>query len=513
MKKEDGNPTKELYRQLRALTCEQLWDEEVARFNRATPRERMENVAVVRAVGVVFSEAGTESQKETARTWLRGLLNDPCEKIRRYAIGAFPKIGAGVDEEVELLTLLKTADEDRERKFLSHALEKIGGVRTLEAIENSGLGLQTRQKVKASVARVESPSGIRMDGVFPNFDGLKIHLRGRAGLEGIVGDEVKESAAFRKTFRVEQVGHGLVAMTPVAPFTLGDVYRLRCFGTVGFVLGKANNSNEREMVESLASHITSPLSRQLLKTFTDGSIRYRLNFVGKGHQRGAVRLIANRAFALCPEILNDARIAPWTISIYPAEQGGSVELSPKLVPDPRRYFRLQDIPAASHPPLAACMARLAGMMADEIVWDPFCGSGLELVERALLGGVRSIYGTDLSAEAIAIAGRNFAAAQLGPVESEFTCCDFRDFARNVGSRSVSLVITNPPLGKRVPIPDLRGLMEDLFSVAAVVLKPGGRLVFANPFRMESPERSLKLQYRQKVDFGGFNCWLEKYLKT
>ena len=141
---------------------------------------------------------------------------------------------------------------------------------------------------------------------------------------------------------------GLVAITPLAPFTLADIYALRCFGTVGFVLGHATGGSES--IESWASLITSPLSRNIFKTFTKGSIRYRLNFVGKGHQRSAVRLVANQAYAACPEILNDARSAPWTIDIHPAKEGGSLELSPRLTPDPRLYFRVQDVPAASHPP-------------------------------------------------------------------------------------------------------------------------------------------------------------------
>ena len=69
------------------------------------------------------------------------------------------------------------------------------------------------------------------------------------------------------------------------------------------------------------------------------------------------------------------------------------------------------------------------------------------------------------------------------------------------------------MGKRVPIADLRQLIDDLFRVADIVLKPGGRLLFANPFRMESPAPSLKLEYRQVVDFSGFDCRLERYRKA
>jgi tRNA G10 N-methylase Trm11 len=68
------------------------------------------------------------------------------------------------------------------------------------------------------------------------------------------------------------------------------------------------------------------------------------------------------------------------------------------------------------------------------------------------------------------------------------------------------------MGRRIRVPSLRGLLGDLFGVAAKVLKPGGRLVFANPLRIEPPDPSLQLKYRKVIDLGGFNCRLEMYLK-
>jgi len=514
MKSGERNPDKELYRQLRTLSCEQLWEDEVPRFDRASPGERRERVALVRAVGVVFSESGTAAQKNEVRPWLRRLLQDPCEKIRRYAMAAMPKIGAGHGEEAELLSLLRTTTAEREKKFLGQTLEKIGGSATLEEMAAAGLHLQTEQKVRASVARSQSPSVVRMDRTLADFPGLTIHLRGRAGLEQIVREEVEDTTRGPQKFRVVEVRSGLVVIVPVAPFSLADICALRCFASVGFVLGNVRAADAKESTEALASVITSPLSRRLLETFTDGSLRYRLDFVALGHQRGAVRLVVNRAYAMCPAILNDARSAPWTIEVHPAEHRDSVELTPKLVPDPRLHFRRADVPAASHPPLAACMARLAGRRENEIVWDPFCGSGLELIERALLGGVRAVHGTDRSAEACAIARGNFAAAKVTGVRAEFTCCDFRDFATVAGlvPGSATLVISNPPMGRRVPIANLRRLIDDLFAAAATVLQPGGRLVFANPLPIENPHRLLKLQSRQVVDLSGFDCRLEKYVK-
>lgn len=507
-----GNASKELYKQLRALPWPRLWAEEVPRFDRATTRERFERVSVVRAVGVVFFESGQAEQRDEVKQWLRRLLHDPEEKIRRYAMAALTKVGVGASEEAELLALRRTTTSAREQKFLGQTLDLVGAGATLDALEGSGaVSPQTLQRVKANVARGQSPSSIRMDRALPEFAGLRIHLRGRRGLERIVRDEVDESGKFR----VVGVKPGLVAVTSLAPITLADIFALRCFGTVGFVLGLVKSANDTELIEALAAAISSPSAQRLLETLTEGAIRYRLEFIAKGHPRTAVRRIADRVFALCPRILNDPRQAPWAVDIHSTAHGESVELRPRFTPDPRQVQRLDDVPAASHPPLAACLARIAGRMKDESVWDPFCGSGLELIERARRGGVRRVFGTDHSAAAIDIARGNFAAAQLDPVETHFTCCDFRDFAavEGLSPQSVTLIITNPPLGRRVRIPNLRGLFEDLFAVAVEVLQPDGRIVFTNPIRMESPQPSLQLQSRQVVDLGGFDCRLEVYRKT
>ena len=507
------NPAKDLYKELRKNSCEELWAE-VGRFNEGDQNERADRVALLRAVGVVFSESGSVEEKAQARAWLLGLLNDPVEKIRRYAMAALPKLSSGPNEEAALVALLRTSELEREKSFLGKALNKIGGEAALEAL-GGNLLQQNEQKIRANIARAKSPSVIQLDPALADFAGLRIHLRGRKGLEKLVAEEVEESISRTGKFKILKVSSGLVALEPLKAFSLSDIYSLRCFGTLGMVLGVVDGVNQEELIETIAAVIASKVSLGILETFTQGSLRYRLELMGKGIAKGAVRAIADRAYALCPTILNDAQSAPWAMEVRPVGTGFAIELRPRLTPDPRLAYRKMDIPAASHPPLAACMVRLAGRKDGEIVWDPFCGSGLELVERAIFGGVRALYGTDRSEDAISIALSNFSAAGLGEIQTEFSCCDFRDFegVKGLGPNTVTLLITNPPLGKRIPIPNLRGMIEDLFRVASTVLRPGGRLVFANPFRMESPCADLKLKYREIVDFGGFNCRLEKYVKT
>jgi hypothetical protein len=498
------NPTKELYGELRQLSCEELWQKEVPRFDRAGEAERMDRVALVRAVGVVFSETGTTAQKAEARKWLIGLLKDPAEKIRRYAIGALPKLGSGPQEEAALLELLKAAASDREKKFLEESLNKIGGEQTLQSAD---LSVQTQQKVQAAVTRQNVQTTIRLDRRLKALPGLRLHLHCRKGLEEIVRDELESSARAGDLFRILEVRPGLVAVAPQAEFTLGDIFSLRCFGTLGLVISAAGH--RAAAAETIAASIISAQSLRILRAFTDGPIRYRMDFIGKGHQRGAIRDVANRVFARCPEILNDAKSAPWAVDIY---DNGIVELRPRFVPDPRFVYREQDVPAASHPPLAASLARIADRARDEVVWDPFCGSGLEIVESTLLGGVKKAYGTDLSEDAISITKKNFRAAGLSSTPAEFVRSDFRDFARKLGARSVSLVVTNPPLGRRVPIASIRQLIADLFFASAAVLRPEGRLVFINPLPAPGTHPAFQLVSRRKVDLGGFECRMEMYRK-
>jgi 23S rRNA G2445 N2-methylase RlmL len=494
--------TKELYNQLRKLSCDELWETEVPAFDKAPPKERAAKVALVRAVGVVFSESGTKPQKEAVRSWLSALLKDPDEKIRRYAMAALPKLGASGGDEAELLALLKQTTVEREKKFLSQTLEKIGGEATLREV--SGLSARTEQKVKASVARSSQPSSVRLDKTLAAISQLRIHLRGRDGLENIVRTEVEESIARGGKFRILSTTKGLVVLAPTAHFSLSDLYSLRCFGTIGFVLGKVPG----DVTNALPEIITAPATRRILEAFTEGSIRYRIEFIGKGHQRAAVREIATRAYERCPDILNDSQQAPWMVEV----RSETVELRPRISPDPRFAYRQHDVPAASHPPLAACIARLAGRMDDEVVWDPFCGSGVELVERAMLGGVRELHGTDLSEPALDFARKNIVAAGLQHLPIHLTCCDFREY-RNLRPGSATLVISNPPMGRRVPIPNMRGLFQNLLEKSAEVLKPGGRLIFPNPLKMDTPPRGLALVSRQPVDLGGFECKLELYRKS
>jgi 23S rRNA G2445 N2-methylase RlmL len=504
LKKDKINAAKELYKQLRHLSWNELWSGKVPAYNAADAVTRASQAALVRAVGVVFFESGPPSLRAEVTAWLRDQLRDPDEKIRRYAMAALPKTGAEQADEEALIGLLENSNPpEREKKYLSRALDKIGGKATLEVIDK--LSSQTAMKVKAGIAREESPAEILLESLVPEFPELPIHLRCRRGLEVFVRNELESSPQASALFSIHSTHPGLVKLLPRAAFRLRDILSLRCFATFSLVLGTLPAAEP----EAVAALVAAPRTRDLLHALTRGASRYRLEWIGQGHRRGWVREVAQRAFELCPEILNDPRHAPWAIEVYPAAERFSVELRPRLSPDPRFAYRRRDVPAASHPPLAACLARLAGNSGHDLVWDPFCGSGLELIERARLGGVTRIFGSDLSAEALEIARSNFAAADLG-ISPTFQKCDFRDARFEPGS--LSQILTNPPMGRRVPIPNLPDLIRDLFAISARLLRPGGCLVFANPLPIKNTNPLLRLHSSQRIDMGGFDCMVECHIK-
>jgi tRNA G10 N-methylase Trm11 len=128
--------------------------------------------------------------------------------------------------------------------------------------------------------------------------------------------------------------------------------------------------------------------------------------------------------------------------------------------------------------------------------------------------VVKVIGSDLSEEAIQHAQNNFQAANLAGVKSHFIVGDFRNYLAETDLQpgTVSLVVSNPPLGRRVRVPNLQGMFTDFFQAASRVLKPGGKLVFVNPLKLEPADSSLRRTYRQVVDLGGYDCRLEVYVK-
>jgi len=173
---------------------------------------------------------------------------------------------------------------------------------------------------------------------------------------------------------------------------------------------------------------------------------------------------------------------------------------------PLLAWRVAEVPAASHPSVAAALAWVAEGGFEDRVWDPFCGSGAELIERARRGPCRSLLGTDLDRSALAAARRNLDAAGL---QAKLVLAD----ARSHAAGPVDLVITNPPLGSRMRV-DATALLVDSLPNLARQLAPRGRLVWITPAQGKTTPVAERLKLRRVralgVDLGGVRGQLERW---
>src|SRR5262249_4999112 len=152
------------------------------------------------------------------------------------------------------------------------------------------------------------------------------------------------------------------------------------------------------------------------------------------------------------------------------------ELWPRGLDDPRFAYRQAHVPASSHPTIAAALAFVGGVKPDDVVWDPFVGAGTELIERAQRGPYAHLFGTDLDPAALERAQKNVAAAHLRNVE--LSVADARSHRPRVRP---TLVISNPPMGRRVLNKQLTGALYEAVLVHVAALLPiGGRLAWITP---------------------------------
>ena len=223
-----------------------------------------------------------------------------------------------------------------------------------------------------------------------------------------------------------------------------------------------------------------------------------------GHKRAIVWRVARDVTAAVPELVNDPTATTWDVLVD--DEARTLALVPRRLDDPRFAYRVADVPAASHPTVAAALARLGEARATDRVWDPFCGSGLELVERARRGPARSLVGTDLDGGALDAARENLEAAG---VRAELAIADARTHAPG----PIDLILTNPPLGSRVQV-DAAALLVAALPNFARALAPRGRLVWITPSpRKTSPvaeQLGLARTRSFAVDLGGVRGQLERW---
>jgi tRNA G10 N-methylase Trm11 len=160
------------------------------------------------------------------------------------------------------------------------------------------------------------------------------------------------------------------------------------------------------------------------------------------------------------------------------------------------------------PKLAQIMINLSGAKMDDILLDPFCGSGTILTE-AMLMGHSNLIGADISEKAIEDSGKNISWTKDSFQFSIFnfqTNLNFQLFNKNVLElskfikiNSVGAIITEPYLGPQRGVVDIKKTineLEVLYSKSLLefykVLKPDGKVVMVWPvFVLRNAQRTMR----------------------
>ncbi|KYF84280.1 hypothetical protein BE11_01775, partial [Sorangium cellulosum] len=345
----------------------------------------------------------------------------------------------------------------------------------------------------------------------------RVAVRCRRGLEAVLAEELatldkgSPGGGLVPELRSDPCGGARVEATLSGP--LDVLFGARTMLSFAFPLPLRKLDPGADLAAAVAERLLSRESREILRRFTVGAIRYRIDWAGGGKRRAAVFRVAAAVEAEAPELVNDPTQSTWDVVVYEGAGRVRVELAPRL-PDPRFAYRRGDVPAASHPTIAAALARIAGVRGDDVIWDPFVGSGLELCERALLGPYRRLVGSDRDPRALEIARENLdAAGARGAELLQRDACG----APPPGD-APTLILTNPPLGRRVErTGELDAMLDRFVEGAARALAPGGRLVWISPF----PERTdaiarrsgLRPEAMQRVDMGGFDAQIQSFHKA
>lgn len=450
-----------------------------------------------RLVGVLglLARAGDPA----ARTELIARASDPVARVRKAAAVALGKLG-GDDARAALIARWDAGDAaPEELRALAEALGKLGGddararLQALDAGEDTELA-RRRDRAVIMVERGagrDTVSRIRNDTVPPAP--LVVQLGCRPGFGALLGEEL---AALGIAAR--PVGDRGAELRLTGP--LGSLFASRLWATLAMPFPLAAGD---DLAAAIVQTITAPRVLGLLRAWTEGPIRWRLGFA-HGHKRAVVWRVARDVSAAVRDLINDPTATTWDAIVD--DDARTLSLAPRRLEDPRFAYRVGEIPAASHPTVAAALAWLGEARPTDRVWDPFCGSGLELVERARRGPLRSLLGTDVDPTALDAARANLVAAG---VAAELAIADARSHAPG----SVDLIVTNPPLGSRVQL-DAAALLTAALPSFARALAPGGRLVWITPApRKTTPvaeQLGLACLRRYPVDLGGVRGQLERW---
>jgi len=410
-------------------------------------------------------------------------LGSPEPRVRRAAIVALGKLREVSPEHQALLLARFREEQGPELRALIETLGKVGGADALRLLEETDFSSPTEselsRKARLLLARRcrRTTSGGQIELGVPWPVPERVVLFTREGLAFVVERQLAGLAKVRRAGQDRLFVDGFAGPAE----RLLAARSLLGFGVVLEV--EAAGPEPEQLATAVATRLLAPRTLTLLAALSSGTPRLRFALESGGRKRRLMWALSQALEGAAPHLVVDPEQATFEVKLVGRERLEALWLIPRGFDDPRFAYRQAELPFASHPTVAAALAHLLGARENDVIWDPFVGSGLELIERAKLGPYRALLGTDREPSALEAARINAAAAGVERLELRL------GDARTTGPDRVTGIVTNPPLGSRVNRDGALGaLLEAVLERAAQVLTPGGRLVWLSPM----PTRTKRL---------------------
>ena len=454
---------------------------------------------------------GQALEPGAARDFLMRATVDRDPKAKRVAVSSLGRIG-GAHVENALRRLYETDDSPAFRKAIVEAVGRFGNDDTLAWVASLPRGDDESEKVRARAVLMlkrgpARAAGATIDSTVEAEEPFSLVVWCRAGFEDVLAGEL---VACDSLADVRRASIGTITATLLGP--IAPILDIRSALGFGFRIAPIDRRIGETLEKTMARAVTCAEALRVFATYTIGVVRYRIELVRTGKQRSLVWSIAAEVARTAPNLINDPNEAPWELRLDADESRVFLTVVPRALEDERFEYREESVPAASHPTVAVALARLANPKNYDAIWDPFCGGGTELIECARLAPRAKMFGSDIDPKAVASAQAN--AAKAGFTKIEFRVGDALDLV----PPEVSLIISNPPMGRRVGEgSETHDLAERFMVRASRILVPGGRMVWLSPnalrTRNAAERMGLTVEIERPVDLGGFDVTLQVIAKS
>mgnify|MGYP005846559725 CR=1 FL=1 len=464
---------------------------------------------------VAFLLGNHRKSLEVVEALSHAILNDPEPKVRKNAAISLGKIGNS-----QVIDVLKTALQQEEitwvRRSIILALGAIGGKAAYDVLTDvSAIKEGDKEALRKALDRA-IPRQINIDWNRQVDWNYELLVEVPLGLEFVAVGEAIDNGLYAIKY-----SPGLLQLAKNTP--PWDLFsKMRCIYGIRIVAGKdvPINLNDRQQCVNVIRNLISK-SQQLAKIrewiLTDEEeIKYRFSFKKSTNKEILLLMLETarketKGFGLIDSPSNyDLELIFDTDS-----DSSSLFIKPSFYKDTRFVYRKKDVPASINPVVASCLVRLVHSKAEGVTFDPTCGSGTLLIERALLDGRIRLIGLDINKEAVIAAKANIKAAMLTD-RIQVSRGDASDLEK---WPQCDEVIANLPFGIRTrrEETDLERLYHDIISNIAVRLRPSGKalLYSSNKKAFERGlylhKRMLKTENSFKVFSGGL--WINVLILT